>query len=162
MIVNNLITQVQTFFCPTISDGRDFKTRSRNGDERQASVVRVFWSGGETQTAVSGQRVIWYQRSGQVSSSYTLHLLRMQIHSSPTIALFKSQHEQFDLSDFITDYSYCQYSQWMIIFLSIKLDAAEQEILSFVIPHILSLCPYITHNTAEPADSSIRDCSELC
>lgn len=66
----------------------------------------MFGSGGETQTAVSGQRIVWYQRSGQVSSSYILYLFRMEVHSSQ-IALFKSQHEEFDLiiktvNDFMT------------------------------------------------------------
>lgn len=52
-----------------VSDGRDIETRQRDGDGCQATAVRVFWPGGETQTAVFGPRIVWYQRSGQVSST---------------------------------------------------------------------------------------------
>lgn len=146
----------------TISDGGDLKTRSRNGDERQASAVRVFWSGGETQTAVSGQRIIWYQRSGQVSFPCILHLLRMQSHSSLAIALFKSQHEQLDLNDFITE------KYLLFILLILTMDhyffkywircSRTRDVFSHS-PHSLSLP---VHTAAEHNDSSIRDCSELC
>ncbi|XP_018518627.1 calcyphosin-like protein isoform X3 [Lates calcarifer] len=50
----------------TCCDGRDVETRSRDGDERQASAVRVSGPGGEAQTAVSGPRIVWDQRTFKI------------------------------------------------------------------------------------------------
>lgn len=86
----------QQTFPVCVSDGGDVETRWRDGDERQASAVSVFGPGGETQTAVSGQRIVWYQRSGQVSSSYVLHLSSFncehQQASRSQLDLLETQH----------------------------------------------------------------------
>lgn len=76
-----------TFFFPVCatSDGGDIKTRSRDGDECQAPLDRVFRSSGATQTSVSGQRIVGHQRPEQVNPSHYIHclfLLRMKIHTS--------------------------------------------------------------------------------
>lgn len=84
-VLSDLTNTLIHFSVGAGSDGGDVETRSRDGDERQASAGGLLWPGGETQASVSGQRIGWHQRSGQVSSSDVLHLfscdVRTKVHS---------------------------------------------------------------------------------
>lgn len=146
------------------SDGRDFKAWSRDGDGRQASAVRGFWSNGETQIAVSGQRVFWYQRPEQVSTSFT-HPLPLQDEdpqhqnssapkSKRALWAYQEESQWFEVTRGILDcvpvkvglcntviISPPSHSEWTDL-KSIKVDAGQ---LDFFIPGIPSLYPNLHH-----------------
>lgn len=168
-LISPSVLWIKDFSVHASSDGGDFKTWSRDGNERQASAVRGFRSNGETQTAVSGQRVIWYQRPEQVSTSFTQPLPLQDEdpqhrNSSPpksTWAVWPHHEDSqwFNVTRWIMErvpvkvrllntviISLRSDSEWADL-KSVKVDAGQPEIffISFFIPHIPSLYPNLHH-----------------
>ncbi len=84
-VIGRFSCEEQMFSVRGVCDGGNIQTRPRDCHERQAAAVRVFEPGGETQAAVSRQRLIWHQRAEQVSSAHILHLFisEVDLHGCP-------------------------------------------------------------------------------